>query len=275
MIMKWWNIRAAAMMAAWLLAAGGSAANEGGRAETDGRGGPATETAGMKTPPSDSTRVIVGEKEFFVDDSTAVMLGKYLSQGSDGGRETGRYERIALKRVKRWLRLLPNHSSVQFAGNVGLVSLGPGWHYGRKEQWETDLLIGILPKYNSEEVRVTFTTKQRFTPWRIDVSSRWTVEPLTTGVFFNTITGGDFWANEPDKYPKSYYGFSTRIRANVFVGQRIKYKIPTRLRRAHSSVSFYYEISAGDLDIVSKATNSAVPLRDVLALALGLRWEFF
>ena len=105
------------------------------------------------------------------------------------------------------------------------------------------------------------------------LGSRWTLQPLTTGLFFNTISGDDFWRNEPDKYPKRYYGFSTKVRSNVFIGQRWRYSVPTRKRRLHSAISAYYELSSCDLYIVSKAVNHDYPWSRTLSLAFGLRWE--
>ena len=39
--------------------------------------------------------------------------------------------------------LIPTHTKIQFAGNMGLLSFGTGWDYGRRNQWETDVFFGI------------------------------------------------------------------------------------------------------------------------------------
>ncbi|WP_288510084.1 hypothetical protein [Prevotellamassilia timonensis] len=120
---------------------------------------------------------------------------------------------------------------------------------------------------------MTFTIKERYIPWHCKISSRWDIEPLTTGIFFNTISGEDFWKHQPSRYPKHYYGFSTKIRSNVFLGQRLRYNIPKRKRLFHQAVLIYYEISSCDLYIVSKATNKDFPWRETLSLAIGVKWE--
>lgn len=184
-----------------------------------------------------------------------------------------RYDKNRQRLMKRWKRLIPTQASLQYAGSIGLMSAGWGWHYGKGQHWETDMLIGVVPRYHTEKFHTTFTIKQRYVPWHCMVSHRWTIEPLTAGVFFNTISGDDFWHSLPDKYPKHYYGFSTKVRANIFLGQRLRYNIPRSKRLAHQAVSFYYELSSCDLYIVSKATNKEYPWQETLSLALGLRWE--
>ena len=75
-----------------------------------------------------------------------------------GAQETGvqadsartRYEKMMTRRMEMWQRLIPDHYKMQFAGSIGMVSLGTGWTYGKKKQWETDLMFGFLPKFESE-----------------------------------------------------------------------------------------------------------------------------
>ena len=187
-------------------------------------------------------------------------------------RQNPRYLRHRARSFRHWARLIPNQATLQYAGSIGLMSAGIGWHYGR-EHWETDLLVGIVPRYHSEHAKTSFTMKQRYVPWHVRISSRWTVQPLTAGVFFNTISGDDFWRRQPDKYPKHYYGFSTKLRSHVFLGQRLRYNIPSRHRVINSAVSAYYELSSCDLYLVSKAVNRDYPWSRTLSLAFGLRWE--
>lgn len=184
-----------------------------------------------------------------------------------------KYQQRIQNMERRWMKLLPNQFTMQYAGSIGLMSAGIGWHYGRSDHWETDFLIGVVPKYHSSGAKATFTIKQRYVPWHCRISSRWTLRPLTTGVFFNTISGDDFWRDLPDKYPRKYYIFPTKVRTNVFFGQQMRYKIPGRHRKLHSAVTFYYELSSCDLYIVSKAVNSSFPWSQTLSLAFGVKWE--
>ena len=170
-----------------------------------------------------------------------------------------------------WYKLIPNQITAQYAGSIGVASLGFGWHYGKHMNWETDLMLGIVPRYHSEEAKTTFTVKERYIPWHLNISSRWMVEPLTTGLFFNSIFGEGFWSKEPSRYPDRYYGFSTRVRANIFLGQRITYRIPSKKRHFFRSISAYYEFSTCDMYIISGITNKNVKFGDILSFAAGLK----
>lgn len=187
------------------------------------------------------------------------------------------YERHVRRMRRDWSRLAPNQFTMQFAGSIGAFSVGLGWHYGRRDQWESEVLYGLVPHRCGGGIYQTFTLKQRFVPWRLSLfgSHRWAVEPLTTGLFANTIFGEGFWRREPSKYTKGYYGFNTKLRYNIFVGQRVRFNIPRRHRKFNKSISAYYELSTCDLYLVSALPNRRVTLGNILSLALGLRMEIF
>lgn len=184
-----------------------------------------------------------------------------------------RYERNRAKRIEGWARLIPNQGTLQYAGSIGVMSIGLGWNYGRGKHWETDLMIGFVPRYHSEGIHTTFTVKERYVPWHCRISHRWAIDPLTAGIFFSTISGDDFWRNQPDRYPKNYYGFPTKLRSHVCIGQRVRFNIPRRHRIIHQAISAYYELSTCDLYIVSKAINRHYPWSETLSLAFGLCFE--
>lgn len=185
-----------------------------------------------------------------------------------------RYERNTLRRVQRWNKLIPSYTKIQFAGGMGLVSVGTGWEYGKNRQWETDLLLGIIPKHSSKRTKVTFTLKQNFTPWRVPLRGRFALEPLSTGLYLNTVFGGEFWMKNPDRYPQGYYWFSTRLRIHIFVGQRIRFDIPEGRRWFLSAITAFYELSTCDLYVIQAVRNSYMKAGDVLRLSFGLKCNF-
>ena len=158
---------------------------------------------------------------------------------------------------------------------MGLLSLGTGWDYGKRNQWETDILFGILPKYDSKRTKITMTRKQNYMPWSISLGKDFAVEPLACGMYFNTVFGGEFWTHEPDRYPKGYYGFSSKVRIHAFLGQRLTYNIPPRWRLGARAITFYYEISTCDLYIVSAFLNKYLKPKDYLSLSFGLKTQLF
>lgn len=187
-----------------------------------------------------------------------------------------RYDRRVHRYRRHWEALIPTHTKLQFAGNMGLLSLGTGWDYGRRNQWETDLLLGFLPKYESEHAKITFTVKQNYIPWSLQIKqSDFAFEPLSCGLYVNTVFGDEFWVNEPDRYPQGYYGFSSKIRFHVFLGQRMTYNIPARYRVTARAVTFFYEISTCDLYVVSAFTNHYLKPKDYLSLSFGVKLQLF
>lgn len=183
------------------------------------------------------------------------------------------------KRIHRyrghWEKLIPTHTKVQFAGNMGLLSFDTGWDYGKKNQWETDVFLGFIPKYDSKRTKVTMTLKQNYMPWSLNLGRGFSTEPLTCGIYFNTVFGNEFWVHEPDRYPKGYYGFSSKIRSHIFLGQRLTYDIDPQRRYTAKSITFFYELSTCDLYLISAATNSYLRPRDYLSLSFGLKLQLF
>ncbi len=187
-----------------------------------------------------------------------------------------RYERHLKRYRKSWERIMPSHLKFQYAGNMGMLSIGTGWDYGKRNQWETDVFFGFMPKFQSKRPKLTFTLKQNYIPWKLDIhNSRWCVEPLTCGIYFNTIFGNEFWVSEPGRYPKGYYGFSSKIRTNIFLGERLTYKIPPQYRVLAHEVTFFYEVSTCDLYLVSAITNKYLKPKDYLSLSLGLKFQLY
>ncbi len=188
--------------------------------------------------------------------------------------EGERYERRVRSYQRAWNRIIPTYTKLQYAGGMGLLNFGVGWDYGRKSQWETELFLGFIPKYSSDEVKATFTLKQNYIPWHKPLNRTVHIDPLTCGLYLNTIFNDEFWTQEPDRYPKGYYGFSTRVRINLAVGQRIRFHIPQKKRRYHKSVSLYYEVSTCDFYLISVITNHLKP-SDFLRLSFGLKSDIF
>lgn len=186
-----------------------------------------------------------------------------------------RYDRRVNRYRRAFSSLIPTNMLMQFYGDMGLVSMGVGWDYGKRGEWETDLLLGVIPKYNSSETKMTLTLKQTYTPWSFYLGSHFSLEPLTCGLYFNTVFSEHFWTKEPERYPSGYYGFSTRIRSHIFLGQGLTYEIPHNRRLFTKAVTAFYEISSCDIYIISAFGNSYLRPSDYLKLSFGLKFQIF
>lgn len=173
-----------------------------------------------------------------------------------------------------WVRMIPTYGKIQYAGNMGMFSFGTGWCYGNNKQWETDLLLGFIPKYQSKTTKATLTLKENFTPWKIDCGSHFNFEPLSCGIYVNSILNSEFWVKAPDKYPKGYYWFATKMRINVFVGERFTFKIPQKRRFFAKTVTLFYEISTSDFAVMSAVGNAYLNPSDYLSLSVGIKFNW-
>lgn len=176
----------------------------------------------------------------------------------------------------KWYRaLVPKSIAAQYAGNIGAVSAGAEWSYGKDRRWGTSILFGYIPRYHSSRSKATTTLKQRFTPFSIDINEHIVFKPFECGLFLNTIMNGEFWVKEPSKYPDGYYGFATKVRTNIYIGQRLDFLLPEKHSEQIKSLSLYYELSTCDFHIVSYATNSKyLDLGDLFCLGLGMKVNF-
>lgn len=184
------------------------------------------------------------------------------------------YDKKVNRLKSKWEKLIPRYNKVQFAGSMGLISAGTGWDYGKNKQWETDLLFGFVPKYSTSKNKMTMTLKQNFIPWTVRLNEHFNLKPFSTGLYINTVFGGDFWGHEPSKYPNSYYKFSTKFRINIFMGQGWEYKLDTDRKVFCKSITFFYELSTNELYVISAATNKYITAKDVLGLSLGVKLQF-
>ena len=100
--------------------------------------------------------------------------------------EPSRYDKRVLRYRKHWAALIPTQFVIQNAGNMGVISAGIGWHYGKQRQWETHLLWGYIPKHQSTRGKLTMTLKENYIPWSIDLKRGWSIEPLSASIYLNT-----------------------------------------------------------------------------------------
>lgn len=187
-----------------------------------------------------------------------------------------KYEKRIHRYRKHWEALIPTQQIVQYAGNMGFMSIGIGWNYGHHDQWETHLLFGLLPKCGSNRNKMTITIKETFIPWDIHIRGSWTIEPLSCGLYVNSVLGHEFWNKQPPRYDKGYYPFlSTKYRMNIFVGQQIEKTIPHNRRKFIKSITAFYEMSTCDLYIRAMVQDDYVKIHDILSLSLGLKFGLF
>ena len=189
--------------------------------------------------------------------------------------QESRFDKRVHRYRKHWAGLIPTQFAVQNAGNMGFLSAGFGWDYGKRKQWETNLLFGYIPKYQSTRGKLTMTLKENYIPWSFELKPGMSVEPLRCGLYLNTVYGEEFWNSQPGRYPDGYYEFmSTKFRLNIFIGQQLTVEIPQEKRKLFAkSITAFYEISTCDLYLRSKFIDHSTPWKDMLGLSLGMKLQ--
>lgn len=170
-----------------------------------------------------------------------------------------------------WRRLVPTRVDIQYAGGMGMFSAGIGWEYGRRGQWATDLFVGFIPAAYIDHTYATTTIKQTFVPWSIRCADCFSVEPFKCGIYLNSIVADEFWLREPSRYPKGYYGFSTKVRAHIFIGQN--YRFHLRDCGALRDIALFWEANACDLMLISRMTNHYLSAGDYISLSVGVEFH--
>ena len=185
-----------------------------------------------------------------------------------------RYEKNVLRYRRHWQLLIPTSGVLQTCGNMGIVSLGLGWEYGKRKQWETQLLFGFIPRFDSSNSKITLTLKENFIPWSCRLGKQWSFEPLECSLYFNTVFGHDFWTKQPTKYESGYYPFSTRIRPNLALGERFKWVVPHNKRKYVKSVTMFYELGTNDIYFMRFYRNGNAGFWDVFGLSFGVKLQY-
>lgn len=205
---------------------------------------------------------------------TQAQVADSLSQQKDD-MIVSKYEERVSRYRRNWNALIPNQSVLQTCGNMGVVALGVGWDYGKHNQWETQLLLGFVPRFDSRSAKITLTLKENYIPWSVDIGKGWYFEPLECSLYFNTVLGHDFWTKQPTKYDSGYYPFSTRIRPNLALGERFTFTIPDNKRKRIKSFTLFYELGTNDIYFMRFYRNGDTEFWDMFGLSFGAKLQFF
>ena len=134
----------------------------------------------------------------------------------------------------------------------------------------SDLSRSIRPRRQ----KVAMTLKQELYALEHQPGKGFSTEPLSCGLYLNTVFGNQFWVSEPERYRKDTMVFQARCVSMCFMGQRLTYDIDPNRRFLAKSVTFFYEISTCDLYLISGVTNSYLRPRDYLSLSFGLKFQW-
>lgn len=172
-----------------------------------------------------------------------------------------------------WYR--PTHLHLQTGGGLGMVAAGAGYDLNKKKSLELDILLGYVPKSYGGSALSLASAKVMYSPWRVPISEKWELLPLTAGLYFS-YTHGTINDELPGQYSSDYYWFSTDTRYGPLLGSRLTFLAPPINATGQArKISAYYELGTNDLYIASYMGNTkALSLGDILTLALGVKVDF-
>jgi hypothetical protein len=171
---------------------------------------------------------------------------------------------------RKWY--LPDHYKLQFAGNIGFLSGGPGY-ISKNKSLETDFMFGFMPAKFGGDALISVTGKMTYFPWRISLNNTSYIAPISIGFYINYTFGAQFDTKWPSYYPKGYYWWATTFRPGLYFGGKIGKEVTVRNKQR--DLELYYEVGTYDLMLISYAQNTDfIKLKDILSLSIGMKFSF-
>jgi hypothetical protein len=171
---------------------------------------------------------------------------------------------------RKWF--MPDHLKMEFAGNIGFISGGPGY-ISRNKTLETDVLFGFLPKKYGGDALITLTSKVTYSPWRIPLKNTYHIVPLSVGFYLSHTFGPQFDSQWPEYYPQGYYWWATAVRPGAYIGGKAGRKISINNKKRDFEA--YYELGTYDLILISYVQNTGfLKPSDIVNLAFGIKLGF-
>jgi hypothetical protein len=172
-----------------------------------------------------------------------------------------------LTKVKGWY--VPDYTKVQFAGNIGLVSVGFGYQFLNNHLY-SELLYGYVPASISKaEVIHTITIKNTFPILNKEYKAI-TLSPIT-GFTASFETGNNSFLKLHNKYPSGYYG-TNAFHLTLFIGAKAHKDFMKN--STIKGVDLYFEVGSVDTYIWYVITEKEVQINQIFSSAIGINIYF-
>jgi hypothetical protein len=173
-----------------------------------------------------------------------------------------------LAKEKSWY--VPDYVKVQFAGNIGLVSVGAGYQLFNKVLF-TELLYGFVPESvsKSDEIHL-ITIKNTFPIFRKELGKNFTISPIA-GFATTYEIGANSFTTLPSIYPEGYY-VPNAFHFTLFGGAMVHkdFKDSKMIKGA----DFYFEAGTVETYLWYVITSKEVSTSDVFSTSIGINCYF-
>ncbi len=168
----------------------------------------------------------------------------------------------------RYEKFLPDYVKSQFAGGIGLLSVGFGYTFF-KQKLEVSYFYGYVPKWVAIDDLHSVSLQVTAKLLHYKINKNIEILPLNFGWFIHHTFGNEYWIKLPSHYPSEYYWWSPGRNAGIFVGGEIKTKLLSNKTPA-SGTAFHGRIGTRGLYLESKIGNSSIPIQDIIEFGFGV-----
>ena len=164
-------------------------------------------------------------------------------------------------------RYLPHYVSVQFAGNIGLFSIGAGYT-SRHANYQLSLLYGYVPASIAESHIHTIAVKNIFPLTRYLLKNGDMFTPYL-GLGLTVELGGNAFFRNPAQFPKGYYDFPKNIHVIGYGGVKLQHLFREEVNLLRG-IEFYAEAGTVDVYVWYKTISDQISLNQIFTIALGV-----
>ncbi len=169
-------------------------------------------------------------------------------------------------------RLKPDEANLQYAGSIGFISAGAGYHFFR-DKTALSFHIGYVPETLGGELTI-IAIKFDYKPFKLNLGDKLIIYPINPVIFPSYTLGENFdFKFERPQYRKGYYFWSSALRLHLGASSEIK--MLTMPNSKVKSVSLYIEANTNDLYAISWFKNrTSTPFYEMFKLGYGVKLYF-
>ncbi len=176
---------------------------------------------------------------------------------------------LGLKEKKPFL---PHYSILQYAGNMGFLSVGTGYLFNHRRM-ALGLQVGYLPKSIGGATIGTLTIKYIYSPWQIQ-KDEFYFQPLNVGLNLTNTYSNLVERKWPSHYPKGYYPIIPSLNFGFFIGSSLYYRLNAN-DEFKNRLGVFYELAITSRLVELWYDNpEVVHLHNLWNLSLGLKYQF-
>jgi len=171
-----------------------------------------------------------------------------------------------LVKKEPWYR--PDYATIQFAGNIGFISLGIGYQFFNN-RINSEILYGFVPASISKTENInTITFKNTFPI--TNKKHKTITTTLITGFAVSYETGNNSFVKLPDKYPDDYYR-TNAFHSTFFIGAKAHKDFTDTI--IIKGIDFYSEIGTVDTYLWYAMSQKINPTK-IFSLSVGVNLYF-